>query len=460
MKKTLIAVATLFLVITAIVILGNVITIGEKMTKVFGTPYLEYAFYLLLFVVLMWLVAYPMYRIHTAPEFPILDVNAYDTEAQNASLSVVPSSGATGVSRAATDVAAAPQRGANPPFATEGEGSGVVAKKKSEAQAFKSLYSFARRISSNCYYLPEHYRPKHEEELQQQLAEIHKQRDVVALKDFVQKEVDVRIKCIDRRIMNYGSKVFIVTAISQSDRFDALTTLVLNYRMIDDIIRASGFRPTRAQLIKQYGRILAAAFLSYFVSSSLDSDGVTIALGDSTADSLDGAATDGLADSLDNIDFDIADVDLAAFDLGDVDLSNVDYTKLFKSIKIPGIAINSILDGIANTIMTLRIGYVTKSYLTKGPKALKGKRGAQVRKEAMKNALLNFPKLLRDAPERLGKGAWSKILVLLQKVYKTKEEESQRDPLLREGGARGGSEENGEQGNTSRHHSFFRFFHW
>ena len=459
MKKTLIAVATLFLVITAIVILGNVITIGEKMTKVFGTPYLEYAFYLLLFVVLMWLVAYPMYRIHTAPEFPILDVDAYDTEAQNASLSVVPSSGATGVSRAATDVAAAPQRGANPPFATEGEGSvvvakeGVVAKKKSEAQAFKSLYSFARRISSNCYYLPEHYRPKHEEELQQQLAEIHKQRDVVALKDFVQKEVDVRIKCIDRRIMNYGSKVFIVTAISQSDRFDALTTLVLNYRMIDDIIRASGFRPTRAQLIKQYGRILAAAFLSYFVSSSLDSDGVTIALGDSAADSLDGAATDGLADSLDNIDFDIADVDLAAFDLGDVDLSNVDYTKLFKSIKIPGIAINSILDGIANTIMTLRIGYVTKSYLTKGPKALKGKRGAQVRKEAMKNALLNFPKLLRDAPERLGKGAWSKILVLLQKVYKTKEEDATASD-------KASSEQEQTDGNTSRHHSFFRFFHW
>ena len=433
MKKTLIAVATLFLVITAIVILGNVITIGEKMTKVFGTPYLEYAFYLLLFVVLMWLVAYPMYRIHTAPEFPILDVDAYDTEAQNASLSVVPSSKEEGPGVVAKE--------------------GVVAKKKSEAQAFKSLYSFARRISSNCYYLPEHYRPKHEEELQQQLAEIHKQRDVVALKDFVQKEVDVRIKCIDRRIMNYGSKVFIVTAISQSDRFDALTTLVLNYRMIDDIIRASGFRPTRAQLIKQYGRILAAAFLSYFVSSSLDSDGVTIALGDSAADSLDGAATDGLADSLDNIDFDIADVDLAAFDLGDVDLSNVDYTKLFKSIKIPGIAINSILDGIANTIMTLRIGYVTKSYLTKGPKALKGKRGAQVRKEAMKNALLNFPKLLRDAPERLGKGAWSKILVLLQKVYKTKEEESTTPD-------KASSEQEQTDSNTSRHHSFFRFFHW
>jgi hypothetical protein len=107
--------------------------------------------------------------------------------------------------------------------------------------------------------------------------------------------------------------------------------------------------------------------------------------------------------------------------LADIDLSNVDYTKLLKSIKIPGIAIDSILDGIANTIMTLRIGYVTKAYLRQGPKELKGKRGARVRKEAMKQALLNFPKLLRDAPERLGKGAWTKVLTLLQKVYKDKE---------------------------------------
>ena len=314
----------------------------------------------------------------------------------------------------------------------------------------KRLYAFASRISNNCYYLPERYRPVHQQELKQQLADIRKQQDFEALKAFVQKEVDVRIKCIDRRIMNYGSKVFIVTAISQSDRFDALTTLVLNYRMIDDIIRASGFRPTRAQLIKQYGRILAAAFLSYFVSSSLDSDGVTIALGDSATDGLTdsaAASTDGLVDGIDNIDFDIADVDLAAFDLADIDLSNVDYSKLLKSIKIPGIAINSILDGIANTIMTLRIGYVTKSYLTKGANELKGKRGARVRKEAMKAALLNFPKLLRDAPERLGKGAWSKILTLLQKVYKAQDDAPAADAAE-------------PAPEPSFRHKLFHFFKW
>ena len=42
--------------------------------------------------------------------------------------SVVPSSGEEGVFRATTSVVAAPQRGANPPFATEDEGWGVVAR--------------------------------------------------------------------------------------------------------------------------------------------------------------------------------------------------------------------------------------------------------------------------------------------------------------------------------------------
>jgi hypothetical protein len=39
MKKFVITVVTLFVVITAILILGNIITIGDKMTQVFGVPY-------------------------------------------------------------------------------------------------------------------------------------------------------------------------------------------------------------------------------------------------------------------------------------------------------------------------------------------------------------------------------------------------------------------------------------
>lgn len=74
MKKTLILIVALFVCVFVVVLLGNIITIGEKFTTVFGTPYIEYAFYVLIFGVFGYLVFYPMYRIHTSPEFPILAV--------------------------------------------------------------------------------------------------------------------------------------------------------------------------------------------------------------------------------------------------------------------------------------------------------------------------------------------------------------------------------------------------
>ena len=194
--------------------------------------------------------------------------------------------------------------------------------------------------------------------------------------------------------------------------------------MIDDIVRASGFRPTKAQLVKQYGRILIASFFSYFVSGAIDTDGIEIKLADAAdgvADGLD-SVTDLDASAVDGMDIDISDMDLAAFDLADVNIGNVDFTKIMKSIKIPGFAIDSILDGIANTIMTLRIGYVTRSYLKKGAKELKGVKGAYVRKDAMISALKNFPVLLAEIPQRVGTGAWSKVIELLTKIYKVEEE--------------------------------------
>lgn len=390
MKKTLILISLLFVVITIIVILGNVIIIGEKITAVIGVPYLEYFFYIALFALLLYLVLYPMYRIYTTPEFPVLTI-----EEQEAGTS---------------------------------------------DEAYKKrLFSFANRICSNCYYLPESKRGVHQAALRKDLELLKTNDDLEGLKAFLQQELDIRLKGVDRRIMNYSSKVFIVTAISQSDRFDALTTLILNYRMIDDIIRASGFRPTKAQLVKQYARVLIASFFSYFVSGAIDTDGIEIQLADTAdgvADGIDSSLMDGVTDSasdmdvsaVDGMDIEITDLDLAAFDLADVNIGNVDFTKIMKSIKIPGFAIDSILDGIANTIMTLRIGYVTRSYLKKGAKELKGVKGAHVRKDAMIQALKSFPVLLAEIPQRVGTGAWTKVIELLTKIYKVKEDAAEDSP--------------------------------
>ena len=362
MKKTLILIVALFVCVFVVVLLGNIITIGEKFTTVFGTPYIEYAFYVLIFGVFGYLVFYPMYRIHTSPEFPIL--------------------------------------------AVEDKEDGVTEEKYN-----KRLFSFASQLCNNCYYLPATKRLAHQKFLKDNLTTLKQNYDIEGLKVFLKEEIDLRLKSVDRRIMNYSTKVFVITAISQSDRFDALTTLVMNYRMINDIIRASGFRPTTPQLVKQYCRIIVTAFLSYFISNTIDFDDVTVSLGDNA---------EGLTEGL---DFDISDVDLGDLDLSDVDASGFDFTKFLKNFKIPGIAIDSILDGCANTIMTLRIGYVTKAYLQKGSKELKGVKGAKVRRDAMLSALKKFPTILAEAPQRMGSKTWSLITDLLTKVYKKKEEE-------------------------------------
>ena len=78
MKKVLILTLVLFITVFVVVIIGNVIIIGEKFTTVFGTAYVEYGFYLLLIGLFAYLVYYailePMKRIHNAPEFPVLSV--------------------------------------------------------------------------------------------------------------------------------------------------------------------------------------------------------------------------------------------------------------------------------------------------------------------------------------------------------------------------------------------------
>ena len=221
MKKALILTLVLFVTISVVVILGNVITIGEKFTTVFGTPYVEYAFYLLLVGLFTYLVYYailePMRRIHNAPEFPMLSV--------------------------------------------EEKAKGI-----SDEVYRKRLVSFGEKISDNCYYLDVKKREAHQTELKNELSSLSTSQDTEQIKAFLDKELRERYKAVDRQIMKYGSKVFIITAISSSSLIDTLATMGLNYRMVADIVRSSGFRPNKLQLVKMYYYVISSAFFSYFGS--------------------------------------------------------------------------------------------------------------------------------------------------------------------------------------------------
>ena len=349
MKKVLILSLTLFITIFVVVILGNVITIGEKFTTVFGVPYFEYAFYLLLAGLFVYLVYYailePMRRIHNAPEFPVL--------------------------------------------AVEDKEKGVT-----DDAYRKKLISFGEKICDNCYYLAPSKRGEHQTELKNELARLSTTQDVEQIRAFLDKEIKQRYKAVDGQILKYGSKVFIITAISSSSMIDTLATMGLNYRMISDVVRASGFRPNKLQLIKMYYYVICSAFFSYFFQGVSDS-------------------VDVLADNLS----DASDIDVTDIEIPDVDASCVDYSQYVKNLNIPGVPLGPIADGLANAVMTIAIGYIAKYYLQKGSKELKGAKGRRVKLKAKMKALSQVPRLLVDIPEQIGNSGLSWAMKGFEKAY-------------------------------------------
>ena len=349
MKKVLILTITLFITIFVVVILGNVITIGEKFTTVFGVPYFEYAFYLLLAGLFAYLVYYailePMRRIHNAPEFPVL--------------------------------------------AVEDKEDGV-----SDDAYRKKLVSFGEKICDNCYYLKPVQRNQHQTELKSELARLSTIQDVEQIKAFLDKEIKQRYKAVDGQILKYGSKVFIITAISSSSMIDTLATMGLNYRMISDIVRASGFRPNKLQLIKMYYYVICSAFFSYFFQGVSDSVDVMV---------------DNLSDA--------SDIDVTDVEIPDVDASCVDYSQYVKNLNIPGVPLGPLADGLANAVMTIAIGYIAKYYLQKGSKELKGAKGRRVKLKSKMKALGQVPRLLVEVPEQIGSSGLSWVVKGFDKAY-------------------------------------------
>ena len=144
MKKVILLFVTLFVTVSVVVILGNVITIGEKFTTIFGTPYVEYVFYLLLLGIFAYLVYYailePMMRIHNAPEFPVLAVEEKEEGA-------------------------------------------------SDDAYRKRLVSFGEKICDNCYYLSVKKREAHQTELKSVFAQLCTNQDTEQIKAFLEKEI-------------------------------------------------------------------------------------------------------------------------------------------------------------------------------------------------------------------------------------------------------------------------------
>lgn len=310
MKRNLLLIIGVFIGVLVILLLGNVITVGEKLGEICHTVYVEYAFYALVSILVLAFVIIPIIKVHAAPEFPALGMG-------------------------------------------------------DETSDLKKLNSFGRKLVSNCGYIEDaEQRAKHQEALRAELKTCAE--DMEGLKAIIDREVALRfdgskemgVQGVNAKMKEWAKSVFMITAVSQNNLVDTTVVLVMNYRQIEDLVLATGFRPTRAQMFRIYANILTTTLISYCTSEVLS--------------------------------------DLA----GETTL-----TGAMANLKIPGVITESAIQGAVNALLTLRIGYVTKTFLMEGPDALAGRtRRREVSIKAFKDAFVAIPGVLAGTVGAMGKG--------------------------------------------------------
>lgn len=339
MNRNLFLIIGVFLAIIATILVGNVITIGDKLGEL-THQYVEYAFYVVLLLLAGFYLIRPIVKVHRAPEIPVLAVD----NGWNA----------------------------------------------------RQLRDFAKRLAANCDYISDKkLRDGHRREFLKSV-QFHS-ADTDILRTIISEEMALRmdgskelnVLGINNRIKEWGKTVFMITAISQNNKFDTLAVLVMNYKLIADIVLASGFRPTKPQMFKLYVKVLTTALITYCTSQVFtDVDGVA------PFDFDGGDVADDLGSE---VDMDI-DVDEGGFGTSIMDS--------LKKLEIPGVLIGSVMDGCLNALMTLRIGYVTKSYLTEGAGALSGtKNKRRVKRKALKDSFKAMPSVIVNGSSAIGKTA-------------------------------------------------------
>ena len=378
MKRNLLIITLLFLGSFVILLLG------EKIASLSHVAWAEYAFYTLLLVVFYVVVIRPVVRVHRAPQIPALSIDGEWNTAQ--------------------------------------------------------LVAFGHKLADNCNYIPKdkscpELRKLHQQRLREDLERYATSKE--ELVQIISKELKLRIEGgelketsgpriedmysvriigINRRIIEWAKSVFMITAISQNGKLDTVSVLYMNYKMIEDVIVASGFRPTRQQLFRQYVNILVTSLMT-FVVSEVFKDMSSVAPFGSLADQSSDAASDI---DISDASVDTADVDLD--DIGDTVSGDTGFLSILSNVKIPGVVIGSICDGIVNSLMTLRIGYVTRNYLIDGMNSLNGiKAKRKAKRAAVKEALKSLPKVVVVGTSFVGKGAMNIILNIIggKKVKET-----------------------------------------
>lgn len=370
MRRNLIIIVCIFLAILALMVSGNIIIVGEKIASLTHLWWTEWLFYGLLFVVFAYYVLLPIWRIHRTPAFPALAVDEEASEEQ--------------------------------------------------------LKEYGKQLVNHCDFIEgKQLRIEHKKVLEENL--LHASGSRTQLLQVVQNELAFRydgdkekgILGINEQIKEWAKTVFMISAISQNSRFDTISVMWLNYKMIESLVLASGFRPNNRQMFKIYRDILTTALITYAMSEALMKTSAVRPfdfgdLHDGSIDSVSDADIDNVADG-DAADIDPDDV---AFDSQMSDSEGLSVYSILRRIKIPGVVVSSALDGTVNALMTLRIGYITRTYLQQGEQALTGIRNKRsVKLQAMKESLVAIPAVVASGSAVVGKKTSNFIIKLIGRNY-------------------------------------------
>lgn len=123
-----------------------------------------------------------------------------------------------------------------------------------------------------------------------------------------QKLVAHRLELVDKKIKDIALLVFVTTFVNKSSKIDALSVLFYNLKLISDISSLMGFRPHKWHWFKLYANVLFTAFVAYNLEDILES--------------------------------------------------------LLPQDFIPMMGISLGLEGLSNAVVTMRIGYIAKYYIS------------------------------------------------------------------------------------------------
>lgn len=268
LAKKLLTFVCVLAFIGLLIFVGNVVFLAKQIESV-SNIYFAYAFYGVLFVLLVFFVMIPIIRLLKMPKLPKLQT-IDDNRTSDKEVCAV----------ARNLISTFPKN------------------RESEKK------EFCKEVESNSIVMPN------------------------AQRELVKNEITNRLNVIDEKIKKYAKRVFALTAISQSNRFDAITVWILNFRMINDLIKSTGFSPNGYQMFQIYWRVVVTGAFAYAVSDVADWTGEKL---------------------LDDLSTEIGE-------------------KVGSSIfgNLLGIFSKSLADGAVNGLLTLRLGYITKKYLEIG----------------------------------------------------------------------------------------------